>query len=67
MARPYKKRVSSFVVFDRAVSAADLKTRIAERDQREAIDNRTEAQKWLGDPEPSRSALAQQNSNARLR
>jgi hypothetical protein len=50
---------SAFVVFDRAVSATDLKIRIAERDRREAADSRTDAQKWLGDPPPARSALAQ--------
>jgi hypothetical protein len=30
-----------------------------ERDQREASDTRTEAQRWLGDPPASQSALAQ--------
>jgi hypothetical protein len=33
--------------------------RLAERDQRIAADKRTEAQKYLGDPPPWRSALAQ--------
>jgi hypothetical protein len=32
--------------------------RLAERDRREAADTRTEAERWLGDPPPSRSALA---------
>ena len=35
-----------------------LRSRVQEREQREAADNRTEAQRWLGDPEPWRSALA---------
>lgn len=35
-----------------------LRTRLQEREQRAASDTRTEAQKWLGDPPPSRSALA---------
>jgi hypothetical protein len=34
-----------------------LRSRVQERDQREASDTRTEAQKWLGDPPPSQSAL----------
>jgi hypothetical protein len=29
----------------------------AERDRRQAADIRTDAEKWLGDPEPERSAL----------
>jgi hypothetical protein len=40
------------------VSARDLKIRLAERDRRLAADNRTEAQKWLGDPPADRSALS---------
>ena len=36
-----------------------LKTRLQERDRRLASDMRTEAEKLLGDPPPSRSALAQ--------
>jgi hypothetical protein len=48
-----------------AVSAIDLTIRIAERDQREAADTRTEAQRWLGDPEPSRSALTQASAPKR--
>jgi hypothetical protein len=34
-----------------------LRTRFAERD-RQASDDRTPVQKWLGDPPPDRSALA---------
>jgi hypothetical protein len=30
----------------------------AERDRREAADTRTEAERWLNDPPPDRSALA---------
>ena len=54
-----RKGASEFVVFDRAVSATDLKIRIAERDRREASDTRNEAEKYLGDPPRDRSALAQ--------
>jgi hypothetical protein len=32
-----------------------------ERDRLAALDNRTEAQRWLGDPPPHRSALAQRD------
>jgi hypothetical protein len=35
----------------------DARARIAERDARIAADTRTELQKLLGEPEPSRSAL----------
>ena len=35
-----------------------LQARMQERDQREASDTRTEAQRWLGDPPADRSALA---------
>jgi hypothetical protein len=36
-----------------------VRSRVQERDQREANDTRTEEQRWLGDPPPDRSALAQ--------
>jgi hypothetical protein len=39
------------------IDPAILRSRVQERDQREASDTRTEAQRWLGDPPPSRSAL----------
>jgi hypothetical protein len=39
-------------------SRADLAARLAERDQRADADSRTEAQIWLNDPPPGRSALA---------
>jgi hypothetical protein len=45
------------------MNAADLKTRLAERDQRMAADTRTDAQRWLGDPPPRRSALARHNTH----
>jgi len=40
------------------VSADDFRKRVLERDAREAGDNRTAAQRWLGDPPANRSALA---------
>jgi hypothetical protein len=35
-----------------------LRDRLAERDKRQAADTRTETEKYLGDPQISRSALA---------
>jgi hypothetical protein len=42
-------------------SPDDVLSRIQERDRLAAADTRTEAEKWLGDPPPHRSALAQRN------
>jgi hypothetical protein len=41
---------------ERRVTPAE---RLAERDRRLASDNRTEAERWLGDPPPAQSALRQ--------
>jgi hypothetical protein len=41
------------------VSPDDVRTLEIERDRLAALDNRTEAERWLGDPPPHRSALAQ--------
>ncbi len=43
---------------DRKPPADDVRIRCEERDQRAAADTRTEAQRWLNDPPPGRSALA---------
>jgi hypothetical protein len=40
------------------VHPQEAQQRLQERDQRIAADTRTEVQKYLGDPEPARSALA---------
>ena len=45
------------------VDPAEAEQRLAERDQREAADTRTAAQKWLNDPPPDRSALARGPNN----
>jgi hypothetical protein len=37
-----------------------LRSRVQERERREASDDRTEVQRWLGDPPRSRSAFAVQ-------
>ena len=46
-------------MLDPRLSASDVRARLAERDQRRVADTRTEAERWLGDPPPDRSALAQ--------
>ena len=46
----------------RLYSPDDIKARLIEVRARELADNRTEAQRWLGDPPPERSALAQRLS-----
>jgi hypothetical protein len=44
--------------------AADVQARLHERDQRQAGDTRSETQRYLGDPEPGRSALAHFRSSS---
>ena len=56
--RKITKGAAPFLDKGRHVPAADVKVRLEERDRREAADTRTEAERWLGDPPPSRSALA---------
>jgi hypothetical protein len=51
--RPYFTKVAP------SVSPDDVLKLIQERDRLAAADTRTEAQRWLGDPPPGRSALAQ--------
>jgi hypothetical protein len=41
------------------MSRADVFARLRERDARYDADTRTEAERWLSDPPPGRSALAQ--------
>jgi hypothetical protein len=43
------------------VSPDDVQVLIIERDRLAAADTRTEAERWLGDPPPGRSALAQRD------
>jgi hypothetical protein len=60
MTRKYRRRGAATcvqAVRDR-IDPAEVEQRLAERERREAADTRTEAEKWLGDPQPSRSALA---------
>jgi hypothetical protein len=46
------------VLNPRNVSPDDIKAKLLLRDRLQAQDTRTEAQRWLGDPPPHRSALA---------
>jgi hypothetical protein len=45
------------------VSPDDVLHLMQERDRQATLDTRTDAQRWLGDPPPYRSALAQRNSS----
>ena len=57
--RKHKQSAAAFIgIGTRPVPAADVKLRLEERERREAADTRTEAQRWLNDPPPDRSALA---------
>jgi hypothetical protein len=60
MANRNRLTPATFIAANRwRVTPQDVARRFAERDQRIAADSRTEAQKYLGDPPPWRSALAQ--------
>jgi hypothetical protein len=48
----------------RPVSPDDVRTLLTERDRQAALDTRTLAERWLGDPPPNRSALAQRTRAA---
>jgi hypothetical protein len=60
MPRP-KSMASVLIGLERRPDAADVAIRLMEREQRELADCRNDVQKWLGDPDISRSALAQHN------
>jgi hypothetical protein len=57
--RGSKQKPTFLKVDERRISPDDVQVLIIERDRLAAADDRTEAQKWLGDPPPHRSALAQ--------
>jgi hypothetical protein len=62
---PRNRGASQFIGLNRhRVTASDLKNRLAERDRRQLTDNRTPAEKYLGDPSPDRSALARGSPQA---
>ena len=59
MGKPRKRGASAFIgIGTHPVDRNDVRERLAERDLRQAADDRTEAQRWLGDPPRDRSALA---------
>jgi hypothetical protein len=62
-----KRRPSGHSVVARAITPDDLKVRLQERDRRLAADNRSEAQRWLGDPPFTQSALAQRRDKPPVR
>jgi hypothetical protein len=57
--RGTKQTVATHRTEPRAYSPDDIKARLIEAAKRERLDSRTEAQRWLGDPPPDRSALAE--------
>jgi hypothetical protein len=57
MPRRRKLTAAVFVDVDRRVDPRDARQRMAERDQRERADTRSEVQKFLGDPPRDRGAL----------
>jgi hypothetical protein len=61
MSLPGKRQRPTFhIVSDyKRISPDDALRLIQDREARERADTRTEAQRWLGDPPPGRSALAQ--------
>ena len=60
MAKPRKEGAAAFIgLAHHRIDPEILRGRMQERDQRAATDTRTDAQRWLGDPPQSQSALAQ--------
>jgi len=59
MARRRKSITSELIGSYDRVDPRDVVQRLRERDARLAADTRNDMQKFLGDPEPARSALAQ--------
>jgi hypothetical protein len=59
-----KKQKPVFLkIYEPRISPDDVKYLLIERDRLAATDTRTEAQKWLGDPPPWRSALARRKQH----
>ena len=56
---PRNRGPNQFIGLNRhRVSASDLKVELEERDRRQLADNKIDAEKYLGDPSPDRSALS---------
>jgi hypothetical protein len=62
--RGQKQKPTVFKVQPRPVSPDDVRILIIERDRLAAADTRSAAERWLGDPAPGRSALAQRKPRA---
>jgi hypothetical protein len=64
MSKPGQRQRTTFTKIEaRApISPDDLKFKMLERDRLAAADTRTDEQRWLGDPPPHRSALAQKKT-----
>jgi hypothetical protein len=62
--RPASTTIIASSGFNERISPDDILARLMDKDQREAADNRTAAERWLGDPPPGRSALAQRMRGA---
>jgi hypothetical protein len=60
--RRRKLSASVFIGVGRRVDADELQARMQERDRRQAIDDRSEAERWLGDPPAQWSALSRYNA-----
>ena len=61
--KPRKPGAAAFIgLGTHPVKPNDVRDRLAERDQRQAADDRTEAQRWLGDPPRNRSAASLQKT-----
>jgi hypothetical protein len=60
MSKPHKPSPASQILGlgGQHIDRDALKNRLRERDQRQAADTRTQLEKFLGDPPPDRSALA---------
>jgi hypothetical protein len=57
------RRFQVFTIADRRFSPDDIKSKMLERDRLAATDDRTEAERWLGDPPRWRSALQSKNQS----
>ena len=63
MRKPRKYGASAYIgLAHHRIDPDILRSRMRERDQRAASDDRSEIEKMFGDPPPSRSALAQDGS-----
>ena len=64
MARQKSTAAQLLNLYSGRVDPQDAAARFAERDARMAADTRTDAQRWLNDPPPDRSALVTRATGA---